>query len=92
MLSVNSTVVASKEPVFSHVGEDVVLLNPTDGKYYGLNPIGARIWTLLQQPILVSQLLATLLDEYDVEPHECERDLLEILGQLAEQSLIELSA
>ncbi len=89
MIDLDSLVIASKEPVFSHVGDEVVLLNPKNGNYYGLNPLGARIWTLVQEPIRIRQILATILAEYEVEPQQCERDLFEILNQLVEQSLIE---
>ncbi len=92
MLSLNSVVVVGKAPVFSNVGDEIVILNPQNGQYYGLNPLGARIWTLIQEPTLVSQVRDTLLAEYEVAVEECERDLLEILENLAAQGLIEVRA
>ncbi len=92
MLSLNSVVVVGKAPVFSNVGDEIVILNPQNGHYYGLNPLGARIWTLIQEPTRVSQVRDTLLAEYEVSAEECERDLLDILESLAAQGLIEVQA
>ena len=36
----------------------------------------------------VREILARLVDEYDVEPGRCERDLLGLLRELREQGLI----
>jgi hypothetical protein len=92
MLSLNSVVVIGKAPVFSAVGDEVVILNPQNGNYYGLDPLGARIWALIQEPTVVSQVRDTLLAEYEVDIEECERDLLEILEHMAAQGLIEVQA
>jgi hypothetical protein len=68
-------------------GETVTLQGP-DGILYGLNRVGCRIWSLLEQPREVSQLRALLLAEYEVESEPCERDLLTLLKQLDGAGLI----
>jgi len=47
--------------------EEAALLNLKDGVYYGLNPVGARIWNLLQKPITAGEILEVIIEEYDVE-------------------------
>lgn len=61
-----------------------------DGIAYGLNPVGRRIWELIQQPTVVSQVRDTLLQEYAVEPERCTQDLLELLEDLVARELAEL--
>ena len=89
-VSVRSTVVAAEEQVSSELGGEVAILGLKTGMYYGLEEIGARIWSLLQEPRTVHDLRDTLVSEYDVEPSLAERDLLAVLGQMASEGLIEV--
>jgi hypothetical protein len=83
-------VVASKEQASADLGDEVAILNPKDGVYYGLDPVGARIWKLVQTPLTVREIRDTLLAEYDVESDRCERDLIALLEELAQRQLIEV--
>ena len=83
-------VVASKGQVFTELNDGVTILGLSDGVYYGLNSVGARVWSLIQEKRKVSEILQCLLDEYRVEAALCERDLLQILNRLADHGLIEV--
>jgi len=89
-LSTSLRVVASKKQVACALAEEVVILEFNSGKYYGLNAVGARIWNLIQEPRIVSDILNIILSEYDVEPDRCERDLAALLQELAEHGLMEI--
>jgi hypothetical protein len=89
-LSVESVVVAASEQVSCPLGEESAILNLKNSVYYGLDPVGARVWTLLREAKSVSALRDTLLDEYDVEAERCERDLLELLEKMRGEGLIEV--
>ncbi len=92
-ISEDSTVVVTGDQVSSDfMNGDVVILGLKDGVYYGLNPVGARIWDLIQQPTTVKALRETLLQEYEVDPETCTRELLGILNQMAEKGLIAVNA
>ncbi len=69
---------------------EAVVLSFDDGKYYSLNPIGARIWQLIEGWRKVSDLLVVLLEEYDVEAAQCESDLIVLLTQLRDLRLVEV--
>ena len=86
----SSTVVATKEQVSANLAGEGVILHLKDGVYYGLDPVGARIWELIQEPKTVNDVRDTILREYDVEPDRCERDLLALLQELAGRGLIEV--
>ena len=80
---------AAKDQVSSDLGEEVAILNLKNGVYYGLDAVGARIWSLIQEPKTVNEILDVLLDEYEVEPERCERDLLTLLEELVAENLVE---
>jgi hypothetical protein len=85
-----ATVVAAGDLLASAFGAEQVILNLKDGVYYGLEDVGARIWSLLQRPITVSAIRDALVAEYDVEPDRCGRDLEALLRDLAGRGLIEV--
>lgn len=84
-------VVAAKEQVSADLAGEAVILNLKNGVYYGLNQLGARTWNLIQGPKRVSEIRDALLEEYEVEPDRCERDLLALLQDLAANGLIEVT-
>src|ERR1700722_1501510 len=90
VLSVHSIVVAASEQVSCPLGEESAILNLKNSMYYGMNPVGTRIWTLLKEPRSVEQLRDTLLNEYQVDAGLCERDLLELLEKMKNEGLIEV--
>ena len=67
------------------------MLNLTNGVYYGLGPVGARIWNLIKEPQTVNAIRDAILQAYDVEPERCERDLLALLQHMAAEGLIEVN-
>ena len=91
-LSVHSIVIATPEQVSCPLGEESAILNLKNTVYYGLNPVGARVWNLLQQPRTVGELRDTLLDEYDVDATRCETDLLQLLGKMRSEGLIQVKS
>ena len=89
-LSVHSIVSAAREQVSCALGDEAAILNLKNTVYYGLNPVGARVWNLLQQPMTIGQLRDALVDEYDVDVVRCESDLLELLEKMRGEGLIQV--
>jgi len=88
-LSVHSIVVASPHQVSCPLGEESAILSLSSTIYYGLNPIGTRVWNLLKVPRSIAELRDALVEEYDVDADCCERDLLELLEKMSAEGLIE---
>lgn len=89
-ISETSVVSATKDQVSCDLAGEAVILNLSSGEYFGLDPVGARVWSLLQEPTSVKAIRDILLEEYDVEPDVCESDLLALLREMAAQGLIEI--
>ena len=88
--SPQSVVSVTKDQVSCNLGDEAAILNTKHGIYYGLDPIGAEVWKLLQTPCKVADIHQLLLREYEVEPQRCERDLLALLEELLGAGLIEV--
>ena len=90
-ISSKSVVVASKDQVSCGLSGEAAILNLSDGMYYGLNEVGARIWSLLSAPIEVAKIRDQIEREYDVDIERCEKDLITLLGKLNDAGLIEVN-
>src|ERR1700694_3887107 len=83
-------VTIAPDVLFRLVGEEAVLLNLTTELYLGLDLVGARMWTVLNDAPSIQAAYDALLEEYEVEPDRLRQDIDELLGQLLEQGLIEV--
>jgi len=68
------------EAVFLHLGSE---------QYFGLDPVGARMWGLLEEGRTFEDVLESLLAEYDVDRDRLRGDLEELVRQLAACGFIE---
>ena len=89
-ISLESTVVRSADQVSTDLGGEVVILGLQSEEYFSLEGVGARIWEMIQEPRTVQEILDAILNNYAVEPERCERDLLAVLGELADEGLVEI--
>lgn len=74
------------------VGDEIVLLDLDNGTYFGLDPVGARIWELISQGRTLAAVCEVILDEYDVTREIIEQDLLKLVADLAAQRLVKVRA
>lgn len=89
-LSPETVVVRRAEPLTAEVDDELVMLDPRQSSYYGLDRIGRRIWELLERPLSVNELCSTLQNEFDVTAENCRSDVLALLEQLREAELLEI--
>jgi len=75
----------------AEIDNEVVALHIDTGKCYGLNRVGSRVWSLIESSGKVSDICATLLTEYEVEPEACERQVLDLLEELRAEGMIAVS-
>ena len=90
-LSLASRVRISDDVLFQELNEEAVLLNLKTGEYFGLDPLGVRIWQLLATHELLSDVASVVVAEYDVTTDRCATDLLVLIGEMERQSLVTLS-
>lgn len=90
-LSFTERVTIAPDVLFRSVGDEAVLLNLKTELYLGLDPVGTRIWTVLQESASVQEAFDKLLGEYEVDAPKLRADMEEFLAQLKDQQLIEIA-
>lgn len=92
VLTADTLIQRSESQVATVLEGEVVLVNLDEGAYYHLNRVGSAVWDLLESPRTVKSLCNSLIECYAVEPEQCEREVVALLGQLLEAGLIESGA
>ena len=85
----DSTVVASSEQVSSSLSGAVVILGLHNGVYYSLEGVGCEIWSLILESRTIAEIRDAILQEYQVDPEQCDEDLFAFLRELEDGQLIE---
>jgi hypothetical protein len=88
MISEESVIQKTTDLLESMVDSEAVILGMESGKYIGLNEVGTRIWSMLDQPVKVSDLLSELSVHYDAAPEVIREELLEFLNSLYHRLLV----
>jgi hypothetical protein len=84
-----TTVVASRDQASTMVGAEAIILGMTDGVYYGLDGVGARIWSLIQAPRSLGEIADVLEAEFEVERDRAWEDLCALTNDLVARGLVE---
>jgi hypothetical protein len=87
------TLVSIPEDVlFRELDGEAIILNLAKGLYFGLDPVGTRIWIVLAESSSVGRAIEVLTGEYDVEPAVAAQDVVELVSTLRDQGLLIVNA
>ena len=89
-VSLDSRVQIEEEVVYRELEGEAVVLNLKTGRYFGLDPVGTRIWQLLPDHSL-REILRLLVSEYEAGEQQIRADLLRLLEQLRDQQLVRVA-
>jgi Coenzyme PQQ synthesis protein D (PqqD) len=92
MMDLATRVTVPESVLFRDLDGEAVLLETATGRYYGLNEVGTRMWSLLQLHGEIGGAYQDLLAEYQIPAHELRRDLLDFIGLLSSRRLLEISS
>ena len=71
---------------------ELLLLNSATAVSVNLDPMGTRMWRLIQEHHALHNVLDALLHEYEVTEAQCEQDLLNFVAQMLEDGFVETAA
>lgn len=78
----------SPDAVESAVGDETVILHMVNGTYYGLDPVGTRIWAMIKDGAAMLDICRTLADDYGVALTTIEEDVRQFLSDLKAQGIL----
>ena len=90
-LSLDSVVRVGDDTIFRELNGEAVLLQLEAGMYYGLDPVGTRLWQLLAEHGALRTVHERAVQEFDVSRETLERDLLALVTELTDRGLVVVS-
>jgi hypothetical protein len=91
MTALDRRVQIHSEVVSTDLGDgETALLHLESKIYFSLNATGTRVWHGLQQGLTPKEISQRLQAEFEVEPAQADRSVLELLSELADQKLVQI--
>jgi Coenzyme PQQ synthesis protein D (PqqD) len=89
-VNISCIVERSSDVVYAEAGNDIVMVKISRGYYYGVSDVALYIWNKIEMPTRVSDIIDSLVDEYDVNRELCERETLVYIDELLVEGLIQV--
>jgi len=67
---------------------EIVIISPEDSQVHELNETAALVWKLADGAQTVEEIAAEIAAEFDVSSESAQRDVAELITQLAERQLL----
>lgn len=89
----DSNSILSPDPniAFSQVEDEFILMSMDNGAFYVLDGSAAAVWGQIQQSKSFSDLVAALVQEFDVDQATCEQDCTALLEDLIAKKLVSVA-
>jgi hypothetical protein len=78
----------NSKTISGRLHDEMVMMDPEQGKYFSLNQVATRIWDMLEGELTIDELWAMLREEYEVESHRCNEEGAGYLEEMARLGLI----
>ena len=82
------SVAISRDVVFRDLDGEAVILDLASGVYFGLDPVGTRMWQLIEQHGVMDEVVRALCEEYDAPRETIAHDLETLVTQLLDKQLL----
>lgn len=80
LLSLQSTVSRSPDIISEEIDGDRAMMDPNEGAFFGLNPVGAAIWDLLEKSTPIHAIIAHIQDIFAIPVQQCQNDILNFIA------------
>jgi hypothetical protein len=86
--SLDRSVRLAEDVVFRELEGETVILNLESGTYFGLDPVGTRIWQLCQEHGSLRLVWQVMQDEFEASADDLQADLLSFIDELSAKGLV----
>lgn len=91
MITLSTAVVRSPSALSAEADGQLLLMSVEQGRYYGFDDVSKDIWQRIELPVKVSDLCQALASDYCAGRSVIEQDVLELLGWLADEGLVDIA-
>ena len=89
-IQLSSRVARSEAIDFTLIEDTIIMMDVDEARYYELDPVGARVWALIETGQRVAEMCEALAAEYEVAPAVCGDDVSAFLDRLLRLAVIRI--
>jgi GeoRSP system PqqD family protein len=90
MLNLDRYVTRDPDAAWREFEDGVVIVSPTESVMHSLNALGTEVWKLADGTLTIGEIIDTVMEEYEVDREEVERDVLQFCQTLSDKGMISL--
>ncbi|MEA5005817.1 MAG: PqqD family protein [Rikenellaceae bacterium] len=80
----------NKNIIDGSIDDNQVMMHIEKGKYFGLNPVGKRIWELIEKPKSLEEIVGQLTEEYNVPEGQCAKEVVTFLEMAIRHDIVKI--
>ena len=88
LISLDSIVSQKEDVDVTELNKEKIMMDLDKGKYFMLNETGSTIWDTINEPKSVSEIIESIIKEYDIDRGTCESKVLEYLEKLRHEEIV----
>jgi hypothetical protein len=78
--------------VLEEIEDEIVVLDLSNNVYFGLNPVGRRVWKHMEQGDSLGEAIDAIAEHFDVEKERVDADVRAFLADAVENELMTLES
>ena len=79
----------TRDPIFAQINDEIVVMSPKNEENYAINPVGTKLWNLLQtRPMSLNEMVQYLTECYEVTIAVAMQDVADFLKTMMEHDLV----
>ena len=83
-IDIHTIIIRNPDQLFSDIDGEIVMLNVKNEEYYHLSDSAEIIWSKLEKPASVKDILIHLTEEYEISSEDCFNDVQPFLQELVD--------
>lgn len=88
MSSAHPQYIQNPDIVASLIDDELIMMSVQTSKYFTLNSTAALVWSMMETPVSQAEIVAGVLQKYNVAVQTCETEVAECIELLKIKSLI----
>jgi hypothetical protein len=88
----DSRLTVPDDVVYRDVLGEAMILHLGTGTYFGLDPVGSRVWQLITERGALSAVCTAMADEFDAPADQIRADVLALVETLVDKRLLDVAA
>ena len=85
-----ATVERTGDYPFQKIVDETVIVEPKAKLMHQLDEVGSNIWEFLDTPHTVEEIIAMIMENYDVDASRAETDVVQFLQEMEKRQLVKI--